>query len=46
LLQKYITDRTVDYRWCIQILSNPENANSYINEVETANNDEDLTSII
>ena len=46
LLQKYITDRTVDYRWCIQILSSPENANSYINEVETANNDEELTSII
>lgn len=46
LLQKYITDRTVDYRWCIRILSSPESANFYINEVETANNDEDLTSII
>ena len=46
LLQKYITDRTVDYRWCIQILSKPENIDSYINEIEAANNDEDLISII
>lgn len=46
LLQKYITDRTVDYRWCIQILSSPENANSYINGIEAANNDEELTSTI
>lgn len=46
LLQKYITDKTIDYRWCIQILSSPENVNSYINQVKAANNNEELTSIV